>query len=129
MVGLWLLIIIIVITGFVFTVKGTLLRHKKYLRIVLYSIPLPYLAAEFGWLLAEVGRQPWVVHGFLPTFLAASSITEGIIISSLIMFVLFYGTLVSIELFLMFRFAGKGPSCLGTGDYHFEQSHRKEALS
>ena len=129
MVGLWLLISIIVITGFVFTVKGTLMRHRKYLRIVLYSIPLPYLAAEFGWLLAEVGRQPWVVHGFLPTFLAASSITEGMIISSLIMFVLFYGTLISIELFLMFRFAGKGPSCLGTGDYHFEQSHRKEALS
>ena len=120
MVGIWLLVSIIIIAGFVYTLRGTLSRHRWYLRAALYAIPLPYLAAEFGWILAEVGRQPWVIHKVLPTFLGTSSLSMSMVLSSLILFVLFYGTLISVELFLMFRFARKGPSCLGTGRYHFE---------
>src|SRR5690606_8581441 len=51
------------------------LRRKVprwFLRIALFAIPLPWIAAELGWVLAEVGRQPWVIDGVLPTFLGVS---------------------------------------------------------
>ena len=109
-----------IITGLVYTLRGTLMQHRRYLRCMVYCIPLPYMAAEFGWILAEVGRQPWAIHKILPTFLGTSSLTMSMVLSSLLLFVLFYGILITVELFLMFRFARQGPSCLGTGRYHFE---------
>lgn len=126
MLGIWGILFLLIVLGFIYTLKGTLAKHRFYLRSVLYAIPLPFIAAEFGWVLAEVGRQPWVVHQILPTFWGTSSISLTAIITSLIFFFLFYATLYSVELFLMFKYARRGPSSLGTGKYHFEKQTSRD---
>ena len=100
--------------------KNSLQKHPLFLRIVLYSIPLPYLAAECGWVLAETGRQPWVVRNFLPTFMGVSTLNTATIITSITGFALFYTGLFCVEMFLMFKYARRGPSTLGLKRYHFE---------
>ena len=49
--------------------------RRWLLRLALWSLPLPWIAAELGWVVAEYGRQPWAIDGVLPTFLAASSVS------------------------------------------------------
>ena len=120
MLGFWGIATLLIAIGLFFSLKGTVEKHRIYLRCVLYSIPLPYMAAEFGWVLAETGRQPWTVHLILPTFMSTSTISVGDLITSLSGFIIFYTTLFVVELFLMFKYARLGPSSLGTARYHFE---------
>ena len=83
--------------------------HKWFLRTALWVMPLPWLAAEFGWVVAEVGRQPWAVEGVLPTFLGASSLTVAQIWTTIAGFTLLYGVLAVIEVRLMLAAIAKGP--------------------
>jgi cytochrome d ubiquinol oxidase subunit I len=71
--------------------RNRLLESPKYLKLMLYSIPLPYIACELGWVLAEVGRQPWIVYGLMKTRDAVSPIATSQVFISLIAFVLVYG--------------------------------------
>ncbi len=82
------------------------------LRVAVAIIPLPWLAIESGWLLSELGRQPWVVDGVLPTFLGASSLTVGEVWASLIGFVVLYSALAVIEVGLIVRTIRRGPYAL-----------------
>ncbi|MBF0281767.1 MAG: cytochrome ubiquinol oxidase subunit I [Zetaproteobacteria bacterium] len=100
--------------------KGSAWNNKWLLRAALYSIPLPFIAAELGWFVAEFGRQPWTVYGILPTHLSVSSLNVSDVNGSLIAFALMYSSLFAVELFLMFKYARLGPSALHTGRYHFE---------
>ncbi len=86
---------------------------RRYLRIALWSLPLPWLAAELGWIVAEYGRQPWAIEGVLPTALGVSSLTTGQVIFSLCGFVLFYTALAVVDAMLMLRYARRGPDGLG----------------
>ncbi len=117
MLGCWGLIFLLMITGFYYCLRGTLEKHRFFLRCSLYAIPLPYLAAEAGWVLAETGRQPWTVHYYLPTFMSTSSVNLATILTSLSGFIVFYFALFCVEIYLMFKYARLGPSCLGTGRY------------
>ena len=72
-------------------------------------MPLPWISVESGWLLAELGRQPWAVEGVLPTFLGASSLTVGQLWTTIIGFTLLYGTLAVIEVGLIIRTIRRGP--------------------
>ncbi|MBX9705490.1 MAG: cytochrome ubiquinol oxidase subunit I, partial [Gammaproteobacteria bacterium] len=83
---------------------------------------VPWIAAEFGWAVAEVGRQPWVVNGILPTFMGSSSVSVSQVHFSLWGFFVFYTTLFIVEIYLMFKYARLGPSSLHTGQYHFEKA-------
>lgn len=92
----------------------TVSRHRiekspTLLRIAMYSLPLPWIAAEVGWIVAEYGRQPWIIEGILPTFMGTSSVSMTQVSLSLIAFIIFYTALASVELFLMFRIARGGP--------------------
>ncbi len=80
-----------------------------FLRVAVAIIPLPWLAIEFGWVLAEIGRQPWAVDGVLPTFLGASSLTVAQVWATIAGFTLLYGTLAVIEVRLMLASIRKGP--------------------
>jgi len=100
--------------------KGTAWNNGLLQRIALYSIPLPFIAAELGWFVAEFGRQPWTVYGILPTHLSVSSLSVGDVTNSLLAFAIMYVSMFAIELFLMFKYARLGPSSLRTGRYHFE---------
>ena len=101
-------------------IRRGLLHRPWLLRAALYSIPLPWLAAEAGWFVAEYGRQPWAIGGILPTRMGVSSLTPGDLWFSLGGFIFFYTLLLAAELYLMFKYARLGPSCLKSGRYHFE---------
>ncbi|NOW45208.1 cytochrome d ubiquinol oxidase subunit I [Novosphingobium sp. SG751A] len=82
---------------------------RWFLKIAVVMIPLPWLAIEGGWVLAEIGRQPWAVDGVLPTFLGASSLSVPQIWATIIGFTVLYGTLAVIEIRLMIAAIRKGP--------------------
>jgi len=84
-------------------------EKRWFLRLALLSLPLPWIAAELGWVVAEYGRQPWVVEGVLPTFLGVSSVSRGAVIGSLAGFVLFYSALTIVDVVLMVRAIRQGP--------------------
>lgn len=95
--------------GFYLSAKNKLHTTRWYHRMACYSLPLPWIAAELGWVVAEYGRQPWVVQGVLPTFMGASSLSTGQVMTSLTGFVLFYTTLAIVELYLMVKYIRLGP--------------------
>ncbi len=82
---------------------------KPLLWAAVLAIPLPWIAAEFGWVLAEMGRQPWIIDGVLPTFLGVSSLDRNTVLVSLVGFVLIYSTLFIIEMGLMLKLIKAGP--------------------
>lgn len=97
-------------------------QNKWVHRIALYSLPLPWIAVETGWYVAEGGRQPWAVGGILPTHVAASPLSATDIWTSLVAIVVFYSALLVAEVYLMLKFARIGPSSLKTGRYHHENN-------
>jgi cytochrome d ubiquinol oxidase subunit I len=110
MVGLGSLFILISLTAFWLSSKDRLEFSPLFLKVMIVAIPLPYLAGQLGWVVAEVGRQPWIVYGILKTSDAVSkSISVGQVWASLIGFVLFYGFLGMVDIYLLAKFARKGP--------------------
>jgi cytochrome d ubiquinol oxidase subunit I len=95
-------------------------RQEWLLKLSFWMLPLPWIACEMGWFVAEFGRQPWTIAEILPTFLSASNLTEWDIIISLSGYILAYTLFLIIEMFLMLKFIRLGPSSLHTGRYHFE---------
>jgi cytochrome d ubiquinol oxidase subunit I len=85
--------------------------HQKpwLLKAAFWMLPLPWIACEMGWFVAEYGRQPWTIYGVLPTHLSTSTLSIGSLYGSLLGFIGFYTLLLVVELFLMFRFARLGP--------------------
>ena len=114
MVACGMYFILLFATGFYLSVKHKLHETRWYHRMALYSLPLPWLAAELGWVVAEYGRQPWVVQGILPTFMGASSITSSQVITSITGFVLFYTILAVVEVYLMVKYIRLGPDGMQT---------------
>jgi cytochrome d ubiquinol oxidase subunit I len=95
--------------------------QKRWLmRMAVWCIPLPWIAAETGWFVAEAGRQPWTISGILPTHISVSSISSEQLWFSIGGFALFYTILLIIELYLMFKYVRLGPSSLHTGRYCLE---------
>lgn len=104
-----------------------IIEQKRWLLwAAVLSIPLPWIAIEFGWIVAEYGRQPWAISEILPTFLATSSLTVSDILISLTGFIIFYTGLAIVEGWLMVRFIKQGPSSLHTGKYHFELPNKAD---
>jgi cytochrome d ubiquinol oxidase subunit I len=113
MVGLGFLFILQSIVAVYLVMKNNLEKNRFLLKIMLYSIPLPYIAAQLGWIVAEVGRQPWIVYGLMRTTDGASkSVSLSQVWTSLILFTLFYGLLGIIDIYLLSKFSKKGPEPL-----------------
>jgi cytochrome d ubiquinol oxidase subunit I len=108
MAGLGFYFILLFATAF-YLASVRRLYKPWFLRIALLSLPLPWVAIELGWIVAEYGRQPWVVEGVLPTFLGASSVPRGTILASLAGFVVFYSALAVTDVALMLRAIRQGP--------------------
>ena len=83
--------------------------HPRILKLFFWSLPLPWVAAELGWIVAEYGRQPWAIADVLPTFLAASSLSVVKVGFTLFGFIAFYTTLLVVDVFLMRRTILNGP--------------------
>jgi cytochrome d ubiquinol oxidase subunit I len=110
MVMLGTLFLILSAIAFYLSWKNRLEANPLFLRIILYTIPLPYLAAQLGWIVAEVGRQPWIVYGVLRTSEGVSRQIEPVqVLTSLIGFGLFYSFLGILDFYLLAKYARKGP--------------------
>jgi cytochrome d ubiquinol oxidase subunit I len=124
MVGMGMLMLILFVLSFWNTIKpGFENRRRWLLKFAFYMLPAPWIAIEFGWIVAEYGRQPWTIYGVLPTHLSVSTISVNNIYGSLFGFVAFYTVLLVIEMYLMIKFTRQGPGSLGTGRYLNEAAH------
>ena len=103
--------------GFLFvllTLLGWFWRHKleaspRFLKIMLYAIPLPYVALQAGWIVTEVGRQPWIVYGLMKTKDAVSPIAVSQVGTTLAAFILAYSALGAIAYYLIAKHVRRGP--------------------
>ncbi len=109
MVGLGFYFIALFAVAFWLSAKRRLDAHRLFLRVALWTLPLPWIAAELGWIVAEYGRQPWVIEGVLPTALGVSSTAPGNVLFSLLGFVIFYSSLLVADVFLMVKYIRLGP--------------------
>ncbi len=80
-----------------------------FLRLAMFSLPLPWIAAELGWIVAEYGRQPWIIDGVMPTFLGVSNVPASNVALSLAAFVAFYSALAIVDLALIAKYVRLGP--------------------
>jgi cytochrome d ubiquinol oxidase subunit I len=107
MVGLGVLFVVLAAIGWF--KRNRLESSPGYLRIMVYAIPLPYLACTMGWTLTELGRQPWIVYGLMRTKDAVSPIAASQVGISLIAFFVVYSLLGLAAFLLMAKHARKGP--------------------
>jgi cytochrome d ubiquinol oxidase subunit I len=110
MVGLGFYMILFFATAFVLSARHRLGENRTLLRIALWSLPVPWIAIESGWLVAEYGRQPWAIEGVLPTFYAASGLTLTDLAISLGFFLTLYTSLLIVMVILMVKTIKAGPS-------------------
>ncbi|ERK18298.1 MAG: cytochrome ubiquinol oxidase subunit I [Pantoea sp.] len=115
------LLLAIIALSFLSVIRNRIGKWPWLLKAALYGIPLPWIAIESGWFVAEYGRQPWAVGEVLPTAVANSSLTTGDVLFSMILICGLYTLFLVAEMYLMFKFARLGPSSLKTGRYHHEQ--------
>lgn len=130
MVGIGVLLLLYILVAFYKVACRTEYKSKWLLRIGIFLIPFPWIAAEMGWLVAEYGRQPWTVSGILPTFMSSSNLSVTDLVISLCCFAALYVSCIIVEMYLMIKYGRLGPSALHTGRYHFEkQGDNKESLT
>ncbi|KKM09553.1 cytochrome D ubiquinol oxidase subunit I [Clostridiales bacterium PH28_bin88] len=103
MIALGIYMALVLLLGLYHYVKGSLYTHKSVLKLMLYSIPAPYLANELGWMAAEVGRQPWIVDGLLKTSDAISPLPAGQILLTISLFAVVYALLFAVFMYLMIK--------------------------
>ncbi|WNW12915.1 cytochrome ubiquinol oxidase subunit I [Pseudomonas sp. DTU_2021_1001937_2_SI_NGA_ILE_001] len=109
MVALGMFFIALTAAFFWLSARHRLERYRWLLRLAVYAIPLPWVAIEAGWFVAEYGRQPWVIEGVLPTAVAVSSLGVKTLLLTIAGFVAIYSVLLVIELKLMFKAVKHGP--------------------
>jgi cytochrome d ubiquinol oxidase subunit I len=110
MVGAGLLMILISLFALLVDLKNLYGKVQWFLKILLFTVALPYVANTAGWILTEVGRFPWVVYGLVKLQEGVSIVVKsGTLLTSLIGFILVYGLLIAATLFLLFKYAKAGP--------------------
>jgi cytochrome bd ubiquinol oxidase subunit I len=97
---------LLALLGLYLVLRGRLDRARWYLRLLLFAIPLPYIANTGGWVLTEVGRQPWIVFGLMRTEEAVSTaVPVGAMFASLVILTLVYAGLMLADVYLLQKFA------------------------
>jgi cytochrome d ubiquinol oxidase subunit I len=92
-----------------FNRKKTLLDNRWILHVSLWSLPLAYIAGQAGWIVSEVGRQPWAIQDILPVQASISSLQTSSVITSFFMFLLMFTILLIAEVRIMVKQIKKGP--------------------
>lgn len=123
MVGAGGLMILLALVGLLWVWKDNLGSKKWYLKIMLLAMALPYLANTAGWLITEMGRQPWIVVGLQKTADAVSTaMPASYILLTLIGFTVIYGVLAVVDVYLLAKFAKRSPE----GSSQMIESHAEE---
>jgi cytochrome d ubiquinol oxidase subunit I len=118
MVGAGVLMLVIILYALFHVLKDRIQFKPIYLKLFILAISLPYIANTTGWLLTEVGRQPWIVFGVLKTSDAVSTaVSAGEVLFSLVLFTLLYGALMVVDVYLLKRFAVAGIGAANQTDH------------
>ena len=122
MVACGVFMLVVFVLALVSASRRAIMRQRWVLKLAVVMMPMPWIASEMGWIVAELGRQPWTVAEVLPTWMSVSSLTVGDLVFSLVGFVLLYTALLVVEMYLMIKFARKGPArarrCAGACGSH-----------
>lgn len=92
-----------------FVMKNTIESRKFWLRLALFTMPLAFIASQAGWIVAEVGRQPWVIQDLMPTVAAVSRIDAGAVQVTFILFAIIFTALLAAEVSIMVKAVKSGP--------------------
>jgi cytochrome d ubiquinol oxidase subunit I len=103
------LIILVFALAVIFLFNDKLQKHRWFLWIMLFSIALPYLASELGWILTEMGRQPWIIQDLMPLNIAVSHLSSGAVQTTFWLFAILFTGLLIAELSIMIRQIKTGP--------------------
>jgi len=110
MVGSGFLMLALAAVGLYLILKDRFTSNRRFLQILIPALLLPYIANTAGWLLTEVGRQPWIVFGLQRTEDAVSpNVSAGMVALSLVLFTLIYGVLMVVDVYLLSRTGKQGP--------------------
>lgn len=110
MVGSGGLMILLALIGLVLLKTNKLQNNKVYLKIMLFAMALPYIANTTGWLITEMGRQPWIVYGLQKTAEGLSTVVPAsYVLISMIGFTVVYGILAVVDVMLLVKYAKKSP--------------------
>ena len=112
MVGLGMLFVLLFILSLWYAKKRKFEKFKLIPYLALVCVPLAYVASQCGWIVAEVGRQPWVVQDLMPTNVAVTKIASNWVITTFWMFAVLFTILLIAELKIMFTQIKKGPEQL-----------------
>lgn len=107
MVIIWGYLTAIILIALYLLIKKRLYTSRTILRLLLYTIPLPLLANELGWITAEMGRQPWIVYGVLKTYDAGSFLPSGNVLFTTCLFTILYTLLFIVVVYLIKKEIGK----------------------
>jgi len=121
-IGGWLLFVFS--AAFIILARRNLAHNRWIMKVGMWSLPLPWIAMELGWIVAEYGRQPWTISEVLPTHLSVSSVPLSHVWFSLGGFIAFYTALLVVEVYLLQKYIRMGPSSLGTGRYQDEEGSK-----
>ena len=105
MVGAGVLMIVLAVIGLFFLIRGTFEQHTWLLRLLLPAIALPYIANSTGWIMTELGRQPWIVQGLMKTNAGVSPVDTWAVGLSLVLFTVLYGALAVADVYLLVKYA------------------------
>jgi len=109
MVGFGLLMLAYFVLAVIYTLFNQVEHKRMFLWAAVWAIPVPFIACETGWIVAESGRQPWTVYEILPTWMSASTHSVAYMVFSLTGFLLLYSIFILIEMYLMVRAVRQGP--------------------
>ncbi len=104
------LMVLLALYGVILTLKNRVSQHTLYLKWMVFAIALPYIGHTTGWIMTEMGRQPWVVMGLLRTNLGVSpTVTSAMVWTTLLGFGLIYLVMGIVDVYLFIYFIRKGP--------------------
>ena len=109
MVGLGCFLLLVMILAFYYVRRETLEKNRWFLWICVLSIPLVYLSGQAGWIVAEVGRQPWAIQSLLPVKAGVSSVSVGAVQTTFFLFLGIFTLFLAIEIRILIRTIRKGP--------------------
>lgn len=110
MVGLGMFFILLFSLSLIYVHKEILTDKKWFLRMAIWSIPLAYVASQCGWIVAEMGRQPWVIQDLMPTLAAVSNIDSMSVRITFFLFLLLFTGLLIAEIKIMLKQIKIGPN-------------------
>ncbi|SMF62305.1 cytochrome bd-I ubiquinol oxidase subunit 1 apoprotein [Alteromonadaceae bacterium Bs31] len=109
MVAVGFFLLVVFSLAFWYSARHAIDKPKWLLKLIFFSLPLPWVASEAGWFVAEYGRQPWAIAEILPVHTAVSNLAVSDVVISLLVITIFYSAMFAAGFYLMLKYARQGP--------------------